>query len=142
MKNHLMHHGSKWLTAAILAGVPFTASATGFRLPDQDAFATARGEAFAATADNASAIYYNPAGITQLEGANIRGGVYGLSLDLSYESPGGREFSSEKDLHAVPQFFFTYTPTNFPISFGLGTYAPYGLSSSWPDDSGFRTLGT
>jgi len=30
---------------------------TGFRLPDQDAFATARGEAFAATADNPSAIY-------------------------------------------------------------------------------------
>jgi long-chain fatty acid transport protein len=132
----------KWLAAAVLAGVPFAASATGFRLPDQDAFATARGEAFAATADNPSAIYYNPAGITQLEGANVRGGVYGLNLDLSYEGAGGRKFSSEKDLHAVPQFFFTYTPTNFPISFGLGAYAPFGLSSSWPDDSGFRTLGT
>jgi long-chain fatty acid transport protein len=47
------------------------AFADGFRLPDQDAFATARGEAFAATADNASAIYYNPAGITQLEGWNF-----------------------------------------------------------------------
>ena len=40
---------------------PLKVSATGFALPDQDAFATARGEAFVATADNPSAIYYNPA---------------------------------------------------------------------------------
>jgi long-chain fatty acid transport protein len=47
-----------------------TLLADGFRLPDQDAFATARGEAFAATADNASANYYNPVGISQLKGWN------------------------------------------------------------------------
>ncbi len=38
----------------------------GSRLPDQDAEATARGNAFTATADNPSAIFYNPAGIMQL----------------------------------------------------------------------------
>lgn len=137
-----MHHGYKWLAAAAFAGLPLSTSGTGFRLPDQDAFATARGEAFAATADNASAVYYNPAGLTQIPGGTLRGGVYGLKLDLSYEGPAGQKLSSEKDLHAVPQFFLSYTPTNFPISFGLGAYMPYGLSSSWPDDSGFRTLGT
>jgi hypothetical protein len=36
----------------------------GFRLPNQDPVAIARGNAFAATADNPSAMYYNPAGIT------------------------------------------------------------------------------
>jgi long-chain fatty acid transport protein len=57
------------LLAIMIAGVlALKASANGFRLADQDAFATARGEAFVATADNPSAIYYNPAGITQLEG--------------------------------------------------------------------------
>jgi hypothetical protein len=45
--------------------------ANGFGLPDQDAFAMGRGEAFVATADNPSAIYYNPAGITQLKGDNL-----------------------------------------------------------------------
>ncbi len=64
-----------------------TVSADGFRLPDQDAFATARGEAFAATADNASAIYYNPAGISQLKGGNFRGGIYGIYLPVTYKSP-------------------------------------------------------
>ena len=53
-------------------------SANGFRLASQDGFATARGEAFVATADNASAIYYNPAGITQITGNSLRSGLYSI----------------------------------------------------------------
>ena len=115
----------------------------GFRLPDQDAFATARGEAFVATADNPSAIYYNPAGITQLDGANVRGGIYGIYLDPSYQRNGSSPtFDNENKLAAVPQFFYTYTPANCAVSGGFGIYAPYGLSLKWPQDSGFRTVGT
>jgi len=130
------------VTFAGMVMTPLLASATGFRLPDQDAFATARGEAFAATADNPSAIFYNPAGITQLRGHQVRGGVYGLSLDVSYEGPGGSDVENDEDLFAIPQFFYTYTPEDLPLSFGLGVYSPYGLSSRWPDDSGFRTVAT
>ena len=68
--------------------------ANGFRLVDQDAFATARGGAFVATADNASAVYYNPAGLTQLEGVNFRGGVYGIYLDPTYRPPSSAANSS------------------------------------------------
>src|SRR5215831_20999924 len=62
------------------------AVAGGFRIDSQDAFASARGEAFAATADNASAIYYNPAGIAQLRDNNIRAGAYNIWFQSSYES--------------------------------------------------------
>jgi len=123
------------------------ASANGFRLPDQDAFATARGEAFVATADNPSAIYYNPAGITQLEGNELRGGLYGIYLDSSFTPPSsapnhGHTYNNQDDLAAVPQIFYTYTPTNMPIplSFGLGVYAPFGGKTSWPQDTGFRSV--
>ena len=76
------------LLAMLVSGaLAMKASANGFGLADQDAFATARGEAFVATADNPSAIYYNPAGITQLEGNNLRGGIYGIYLDSSYSPP-------------------------------------------------------
>ncbi len=131
-----------WLL--VLAGVcPPALQATGFRLPDQDAFATARGEAFVATADNPSAIYYNPAGITQLKGHQVRGGTYGLYLHPTFTSPGtGKHYQNEKDLHGVPQLFYTYGPDDFPLSFGLGVYSPYGLSTRWPHDSGFRTVST
>jgi len=130
------------MISVILAG---KVSANGFRLPDQDAFATARGEAFVATADNPSAIYYNPAGITQLEGNNLRGGVYGIYLDPSYSPPGiapnhGHTYYSQDNYAAVPQIFYTYTPTNLPVGFGLGVYAPFGGSMSWPQNTGFRSV--
>ena len=48
----------------VLLLLPAVARADGFRLPNQDPEAIARGNAFTATADNPSAIYYNPAGIT------------------------------------------------------------------------------
>src|SRR5208282_3776733 len=134
---------AKLLVAAILGGLPLTLSANGFRLADQDAFATARGEAFVATADNPSAIYYNPAGITQLEGNNLRAGIYGIYLDPSFGPPNsGNTYHSSDNLAAVPQFFYTYTPEKLPLSFGLGVFAPYGGSMNWPDDTGFRTVAT
>jgi long-chain fatty acid transport protein len=130
------------LLALLVSGAfAWKASANGFRLADQDAFATARGEAFVATADNPSAIYYNPAGITQLEGNDLRGGIYGIYLDQSY-SPlnSGSTYHSSDHLAAVPQIFYTYSSTNIPVSFGLGVYAPYGGSMSWPGDTGFRAV--
>jgi long-chain fatty acid transport protein len=96
-----------------------------------------------ATADNPSAIYYNPAGITQLEGDNLRGGIYGIYLDPSYSPPNsGQTYHSSDHLAAVPQFFYTHTFKDSPLSLGLGVYAPYGGSMDWPDDIRFRAVAT
>ena len=109
------------LAVIMLAGPASTVRGTGFRIPDQDAFATARGEAFVATADNASAIYYNPAGLTQLESQNLRGGIYGLYFDPRYTSPSsGRTFDNEKLLHAIPQLFYSWTLETLPLAVGVG----------------------
>ena len=40
----------------------------------------------------------------------------------------GNTYHSSDNLAAVPQLFYTYTPKDFPLSFGLGVYAPYGGS--------------
>ncbi len=126
---------------------PVNLLANGMRLASQDAFATARGEAFAATADNPAAIYYNPAGIAQLQGVNARGGIYGIYLDPSFTPPPPADTNTyhiDNELAAVPQFFGTYTPANLPLplSFGLGVYAPFGGNLSWPQDTGFRAVAT
>jgi long-chain fatty acid transport protein len=120
-----------------------TAKATGFGLPDQDAFATARGEAFVATADNPSAIYYNPAGLTQLKGNTLRAGVYGLYLDPTFRSPTpGQSYANSEHWHALPQLFYAGRAENMPLGYGVGFFAPFGLSSKWPQDTGFRTKAT
>jgi long-chain fatty acid transport protein len=128
-----------WLSAFIVV-LPFTlsiATGGGFRLPDQDAFATARGEAFVATADNASAIYYNPAGIGQLRGHDFRGGSYNIWFQSEFETSGASADSSSR-IQPVPQIFYAYGAEDLPISVGVGAYAPYGLSIKWPDDAPFR----
>lgn len=120
--------------------VPNRLSAVGFRLPHQDPEAIARGDAFAATADNPSAIYYNPAGITQLEGDNIRAGIYVISADTEYTSPSGVTAKTDTSLQPVPQLYYVHSFTNVPISVGLGVYAPYGLSLDWGNNAPFNTV--
>ena len=88
MMNH--RHRLKLLALAAIGLAAGNAPASGFRLADQDAEATARGEAFVATADNASAIYYNPAGITQISSNSLRGGLYGIYLSPTFRPPPGQ----------------------------------------------------
>jgi len=116
--------------------------AGGFDVPDQDAFAVGRGMAFVATADNPSAIYFNPAGITQLTGNNLRMGIYAVDLEVNFKSPTGGSFDNQNTLHAIPEFYYTYTLDSLPLSFGLGVYTPFGLSQKWPQETGFRTVST
>jgi long-chain fatty acid transport protein len=127
------------LTTALLAAVPFSVHAVGFRLPNQDPEAIARGNAFAATADNPSAIYYNPAGITQLEGNHLRAGVYLLSTGVTYSSPAGTA-EADSDFQPVPQLYYVCSPAESQFSFGLGMYAPYGLAMDWGENTPFKTL--
>jgi long-chain fatty acid transport protein len=122
----------------VFAGV-HNASAVAFRLPNQDPEGIARGNAFAATADNPSAIYYNPAGITQLEGQTISAGMYLVSAHTEYTSPTGAKAQTDDKFQPVPQLYYVYSPTNSPLSFGLGVYAPYGLSLDWGTPP-FKTL--
>src|SRR5690606_17648073 len=119
---------------------PNRGQALGFRVPNQDAEAIARGNAFTATADNPSAIYYNPAGITQLDGQNLSLGVHNLSINSHYESPAGNEADTKFGIISVPQIYYTQSLKESPVSLGLGIYVPYGLSLEWPQDTGFRTL--
>lgn len=117
------------------------ATAVGFRLPNQDPEGIARGNAFAATADNPSAIYYNPAGITQIEGQQVRVGLYMISTGVRHTSPTGVRSEPESDFQPVPQLYYVNSPADSPLSFGLGVYAPFGLAIDWGNNTPFRSRG-
>ena len=122
----------------VLAGafLPLPAMALGLRIADQDAQATARGNAFAATADNPSAIYYNPAGISQLEGSQASANFYAIGLSSTYKpNPSGPETKTKYKLQGIPDFYFTTALKSAPVTFGFGAFAPYGLGVEWPDSS-------
>jgi long-chain fatty acid transport protein len=131
---------------SLLLLTPALAFGLGSRLPDQDASATARGDAFTATADNASAIYYNPAGLTQLPaGFSYEGGLYGIWIQDHYDPLHGQDGAHSSDAHEpfqpVPNLFLAYHPKDEPFAVGLGVFSPFGLKTEWPDDASFRQAG-
>jgi long-chain fatty acid transport protein len=111
-----------------------------------DSQATASGNAYVATADSPSAVYYNPAGLGLLSQPNVDLMVYVVTPTDSYQPLGGG--ASE---HTSPQTFvepslFVAAPigsyNNSPVTLGIGFYSPFGQSTSWPEEGSFRDFAT
>jgi len=120
------------LAASLLALTPVALSASGTQVGFKDAFATARGNAFVATADNPSAIYYNPAGLTQLQGQEISATAYVVQLSATFQSAYSTATASlKKETQLLPQVYYAWAPAGAKWALGLGVYAPFGLSTEW-----------
>lgn len=133
--------------AALCVAEVHPARGNGLRLASQDAFASARGEAFVATADNPSAVHYNPAGLTQLAGSQFRSGIYALDFTVRHRPPAaasnaGNTYETRNNFALAPQLFLSHQPAAKPVAIGIGVYAPYGAAVEWPEDTGFRTVAT
>jgi long-chain fatty acid transport protein len=122
---------------AILLFSATTATAAGFRLPEAGAKAMGMGFAFTAQADDPSAIYFNPAGIVQLEGTNVMvGGTFiwenGGTFTGTTPLTGGATVSeTQKDLtFIVPNAYVTRkaSPT---FAYGVGIFSPFGLGQEY-----------
>lgn len=114
----------------------FALGSGGFRNEVVDAEASGKGYCFTAQADGPSAVHYNPAGMTQLDGQQV-------SLGYTLEAPrnecessaAGNTVQMQRQLFFVPNFFYV---TGLPwegFNFGLAAVSPYGLSTDWADDS-------
>jgi long-chain fatty acid transport protein len=114
------------MTSAVFAG--------GFQLNEHGARAMAQGGAFAARASDASAIYFNPAGLA-FQNSSIYAGATFIMPKVAYFGPSNYSLNTETDM--VSQ---TFTPINvyatYKISdqlhFGIGVNNPYGLGTVWP----------
>src|SRR5438094_8282141 len=74
-------------TVVALLVCPSIGQATGFRIVDQSASATGQASAFTAQADDASAVYYNPAGMTQLRRGQVSPGTLLIGGSTSFTQP-------------------------------------------------------
>lgn len=133
---------------AIIGGLySSVAGASAFQLLEQSA--SGLGTAFAgsaAVADDASTVFFNPAGMTFLPAGkkNVAVGVDliqpkvkfsdGGSTAAAFQSLGNGTGGDAGSLAAVPHGYFAM-PINDKLSFGLGFSAPFGLkteySSGW-----------
>ncbi|MDF0644726.1 MAG: outer membrane protein transport protein [Nitrospira sp.] len=137
---------------ATLAVIPEIAYADAFRNPFQSASAIGQGLAFAAQADDPSAIHYNPAGMTQLRGVQIAAGVQFVGVNTNYTSPTGVTTKNEKSfpvgLPPPGQFFITANMADLGpkvlngLTIGLGVENLYGFGAKYPQDGPFNSAVT
>ena len=83
------------------------------------------GGAFVGIADDATAVYHNPAAITQQTKNVLYIGGDSLITNLDYTPTGGVKESAEKEFLVVPSFSFIY-PISQNTTFGLGVFFPHG----------------
>ena len=121
----------------------FCAGSGAFRLEVPDAEALGKGSAFVAQADNPSAIYYNPAGLTQLEGKlNVSLGATAVQPFTTYKDASGNETQMRRQVFTIPD---GYVVSNFGLkkfAFGIGATSYWGLGTFWADDSFSRYVAT
>jgi long-chain fatty acid transport protein len=127
-----------------------------FRVLGQGNSGTAQGDAFAAQADDPSAIFYNPAGMTQLEGIQLSASVLFIAGHYDYESPGGEKFKGNLNgsiatppptnvyltakLDKLGNKLGTKLLDNFAL--GVGINSPFGLVINWPNNVPFSAVTT
>ncbi len=124
------------LVASFCLGTAHSAWGLGFRNPDQDARATGQGEAFVAQADDASAIYYNPAGLTQLNGTVVTSGAYVSSPDIRFHGASGNEEMNSPSF--TPHIYMASDLGTRKWRFGLGFNVPFGNAVDWGDHGSLR----
>lgn len=132
------------LLGALQCAASGRSSAAGFHLYEMGTRATALGGAFVATADDASAIFYNPAALAWQEGTEVALTVSPLRPTADYE----RDVSSAADYPGLATGS-TKTETFFPtglyasarlhdrIAAGIGFFTPFGLGVDWEDAGEF-----
>jgi long-chain fatty acid transport protein len=129
------------LTASLTVTCLLATSAfgSGFLIPEQGAKASAMAGAFAATADDPSAIFYNPAGIAQQrEGLSILAGTTLINFTNEFtgdpNSPVTSGVSAEYNRHTfnIPNMY-GIMPIGNNLTIGVGVFAAFGLRTDWED---------
>jgi long-chain fatty acid transport protein len=118
---------------------PGLALASGFHVDEADARATGRAGAVIADAGNATAVYYNPAGIAELHGVQLQVGATLVRPTAEFTPAGGGAVTkAEPDSFVLPQLFASWRADGL-VALGIGVYAPFGLALNWPASSPGRT---
>ncbi len=131
--------------AVALVGVASLSYGAGFKVSEQGAKAMGMANAFAAQADDPSALAYNPAGIAFQKGSQVQvGDTTILVPQTEFEgttklSPGTTvSEKANRDIFIAPTFYATTSLESMPLSFGLGVNSFNPLAKRWDAGSAFR----
>jgi long-chain fatty acid transport protein len=111
--------------------------ANGLSLNSVGTRATGMGGAMVGLADDATAIYWNPSGISNVDGGFVGFYLKGIHpmANYSWQYPAlNIDINAEavSNMYLAPNFFATYQVDAW--TFGLGVFVPAGLGAEWNGD--------
>jgi long-chain fatty acid transport protein len=114
------------VTTKVLAG--------GYMIPHQTARGLGLSNAVTAGVNDASAVYYNPAALSEVQGDNLLVSGSYANLQNSVENS-GRKSTNKHDDNFLASFFANYHIPGSDFTLGIGTYAPFGLATEYGKDA-------
>ncbi len=125
------------LTIGCLA-ISASAFAAGFSIFEQGAKASGMAGAFVATADDPSAIFYNPAGLAQQREMSVLAGATFINFSNEFTGDPNSLYTSgtegKYDRHTfVPPNMYGIMPIGSNLTFGIGAFSAWGLRTDWQD---------
>ncbi len=130
------------ITALLAVAFAGSASASGFQLLEQNASGLGNSYAgSAAVADNASTVFYNPAGMTQLSGLQVSGGLTAVGTSFKYTNEGSTNTGALANtgnggdgggVGFIPNGYVSWAMSK-DLYLGLGIGAPFGLRTEYND---------
>jgi long-chain fatty acid transport protein len=117
---------------ALLAVGGGAAYGAGYAIYEQGAKAMALGGAFTARADDPSALFFNPAGILQLNGVQYYAGTTAIILSgSSFTSAASSQRFEQENMIAWPSAAYFTWKINEKMAWGLSVTSPFGLKTQW-----------
>jgi len=140
----------RFLTVAVFIAIVLAqanpGSGAGFLIYEHGAAAMAMAGAFVSIANDASAIWHNPAGIAFLKGTHVSVGTTLIQsigkMNLTqwpFPQP-QKTWDQEKQVFFPSTVYFTQS-IGEKVTLGFGFFSPYGLGASWPKENQLRYLG-
>lgn len=132
------------LVSVFLVKNGFCAGSGAFRLEVPNAEALGKGSAFVAQADNPSAIYYNPAGLTQLKDSRFyaSAGTAVVQPFCTYKDTAGNQTDRRRQVFIIPNGFVVSDFGLEKFAFGIGATSYWGLGTYWAEDSFSKYVAT
>ncbi|HEY8751437.1 MAG TPA: outer membrane protein transport protein, partial [Tepidisphaeraceae bacterium] len=122
--------------------VPAIVNAGAIDVPQQGARASGQAEAFAAQADDPSAIWHNPAGLTQLHGTYLQDGGTLVLPFWKFESANGAGSQTMRMPSILPQIYLVSDLGTENLRVGLGANNVFGLNEDWKNDGPLTSIVT
>jgi len=139
--------------ACLLLSWTHAAWAGGLAIGDKSARASGMGNAFTAVADDASAAWFNPAGVAFTTGTKIMLGSASIIVPGTKYSPNSATISlpgftpqaatkSEGKTFFVPHLYYTYWDEKSMLGAAISVNAPFGLETDWSKTSSLASSST